>query len=317
MLLAPDVPRQLDDVLEEGADDLALHRLPTDPGEPVELAVHFLPGLGRKLERLELLPELLQVVALVALTQLALDGLELLAQEHFALPLAELLLDLRLDVLLGVEHADLPLDVHQDPAEPLLDAERLEQSLPLCRGDVDVPGDQVGEAARLVHSGQHLLDHLVRQARLLPELGRAGAGLSVQRHERRVLGIDRKHLLGLAHDGLEIALLLGVVDGDAALLAVEQQLHAGKTPLELPDLGDGADRVQHIGVDALDVLTLAHREDEALRGCERGLDRPKGRRSPGSDRGGDPGEQHHLAQRQHRQSQTFGHVETTPSRSPF
>ena len=126
-----------------------LHRLPADPGEPVELAVHFLPGLGRQVERLELLPQLLQIVPLVALAQLALDGLELLAEEHLPLPLAQLLLDLGLDVLLGIEHADLALHVHQHPAEPLLDAERLEQRLPLGRGDVDVarpPGRRTGRA---------------------------------------------------------------------------------------------------------------------------------------------------------------------------
>src|SRR6185437_13768171 len=96
MLLAADVPRQLDDVLQERADDLAFHRLPADPAEPAELAVDFLSGLGRQLERLDLLAKLLQVVALVALAQLALDRLELLPQEHLALPLPELLLDLGL-----------------------------------------------------------------------------------------------------------------------------------------------------------------------------------------------------------------------------
>ena len=122
VLLAAHVPRQLGDVLQERADDLALHGLAADPAQPAELAVHFLPGLGGQVERLELLAQLLQVVPLVALAQLALDGLELLAQEHLALPLAQLLLDLGLDVLLRIEHADLALHVHQHPAEPLLDA---------------------------------------------------------------------------------------------------------------------------------------------------------------------------------------------------
>ena len=133
VLLAPVVPGQLRDVLEERADDLGLHGLAADAGQPAELPVHFLARLGRQLERGELLLQLLQVVPLVVLAQLALDGLELLAQEHLPLPLAQLLLDLGLDVLLGVEHADLALDVHQHPAEPLLDAERLEQHLPLRR----------------------------------------------------------------------------------------------------------------------------------------------------------------------------------------
>jgi len=207
--------------------------------------------------------------------------------------------------------------VHQHAAEPLLDAQCLEQELALGWGDVDVSGHQVGEPARLVHAGEHLLHHLVRQAGLLAQLRCPGPGLAVQGDEGRILGVEREHLFRLTHDGLEIALFFGVVDGDAAVLAVEQQLHAGETPLKLPDLGDSADRVQHIGVDALDVLPLAHGEHEALRGRERRLDGPEGRRSPGADRGRDPGKQYHLAQREHRQSQSFGHVETTPSKSPF
>ena len=94
-----------------------------------------------------------------------------------------------------------------------------------------------------------------------------------------ILGIERQHLLGLAHDGLEIALLLGVVDGDAALLAVEQQLHAGQPALELPDPGDGADGVEHVGGHALDVLPLGHREDQPLGRRQRGLDGPQRRRA--------------------------------------
>ena len=134
----------------------------------------------------------LQVVALVVLAQLALDGLDLLAEEHLPLPLAQLFLDLRLDVFLRVQHADLALDVHQHPAEPLLDAQRLEQHLPLLGRDVDVAGDQVGEPARVVDPGQHLLDHLVGQAGLLAQLGGAGARLPVEGDEGRIFDVERQ-----------------------------------------------------------------------------------------------------------------------------
>ena len=95
--------------------------------EPAELAVDFLAALLGQLERGELLAQLLELVPLVVLAQLLPDRLELLAQEHLALPLAQLLLDLRLDVLLGLEHPDLALHVHQHAAQPLLDREGLEQ----------------------------------------------------------------------------------------------------------------------------------------------------------------------------------------------
>ena len=148
---------------------------------------------------------------LVILAQLPADLLELLAEEHLPLPLAQFLLDLRLDVLLGVEHTDLALHVHQHPAQPLLDRQRLEQDLALLGSDVEVAGDQVGEPAGFVDSGQHLLDHLFRQTGLLAQLGRAGAHLRYRAHERGIFRIQRKHLLRVADDGLEITVLVGDV----------------------------------------------------------------------------------------------------------
>ena len=313
VLRAAGVPRQLDDVLEERPDDLRLHGLASDPRQAAELAVHFLAHVGRELERGELLLQIAQVVPLVVLAQLALDGLELLAEEHLPLPLAQLLLHLRLDVFLGVQHADLPLDVHQHPAKALFDAQRLEQHLPLLRGDVDVAGHEVGELARLVDAGQHLLDHVVGQTGLLAQLGGAGACLAVQRHEGRVFGVEGCHLLGLAYDGLEEAVLVGVVDGDAAPLAVEQQLHAGQPALELAYAGNGPDGVQDLGGDAFDVLPLGDREDQPLGLAQGALDRAKRGGPAGADRRGDPGEQHDLTKRQDGQCQTFGHLPITPS----
>ena len=72
----------------------------------------------------------------------------------------------------------------------------------------------------LVDAGQHLLNDLLRQAGLLAQLGCPSPGLAVQGDEGGILRLERRHLLGLAHDGLEVAVLLGVVNGDAALLAV-------------------------------------------------------------------------------------------------
>ena len=116
------------DGLEVGADDLGLHRLAADPAEPAELAVDFRRASSGRSSASSLLAELLEVVRLVVLAQFLADGLELLAQEHLALALAQLFLDLRLDVLLRVEHADLALEVDQHAAEPLLDREGLEQA---------------------------------------------------------------------------------------------------------------------------------------------------------------------------------------------
>ena len=88
------------------------------------------------------------LLALVVVAELLLDRLHLLAQVHLALALAQLLLDLRLDLLLRLEHADLPLHVHEHAAQPLLDAQGLEQPLLLGHRQLDVAGDEVGEACR-------------------------------------------------------------------------------------------------------------------------------------------------------------------------
>ena len=86
-----------------------------------------------QLEGLELVSQLLEVFAAAVVAELILDGLELLAQEHLPLAVAELLLDLGLDVLLGVEDRDLALDVDQHGAQPLLHRQGLEQLLCLGR----------------------------------------------------------------------------------------------------------------------------------------------------------------------------------------
>src|SRR5438105_1955990 len=106
------------------------------PLEPRQLALHFLLGGVGELERREALAQLLDVTCLVPLAQLLPDRLHLLAQEQLPLALAQLLLNLRLDVLLSVEHADLTLHVHQHPAQPLLDLEGFEQRLALGRVDL-------------------------------------------------------------------------------------------------------------------------------------------------------------------------------------
>ena len=231
-------------------------RLAADALEPAELAIDFAAhGLGQ-VEGVELLAQFLQVAGLVVLAELLADGLELLAEEEFALPVAQLLLHPGLDVLLGIEQADLPLDVHQHLTEALLDGEGLEQDLALCRVDVDVAGHEVGELAGLVHAGQHLLHHLFGQAGLLAQFRGARARLAMECHEAGVLGVERRQLLGGDHDRGQVAVLLEVVQGDAAILALEQKLHTGQATLHLADPGDGPDGVEHIGVYGLDVLPL-------------------------------------------------------------
>ena len=129
LIVGAGVPGELGDPLEVGADDLGLHRFPPGPLQPSQLALDLDARLTGQLELVQLVAQLADLAALVVLTQLLLDGPHLLAEEHLALPFAELFLDLRLDLVLRRQHADLLLDVDQDPAQPFLDAQRLEQGL--------------------------------------------------------------------------------------------------------------------------------------------------------------------------------------------
>ena len=104
-------PGEVGHGLQEGPDDLRLGRLAVDPLQPPELALHLLAGLLREVQLLEALPQLLDLLALGVLAELLLDGLHLLPQEDLALPLPQLLLHLAADLLLGLQDADLALEV--------------------------------------------------------------------------------------------------------------------------------------------------------------------------------------------------------------
>ena len=202
VILAPGAPGKFRHIFEEGADDLRLHRLARDARDSAQLAIDFLAGSLRKRQFGQGTSQLFELVGLVVFTQLLLDGLELLPQDHLPLTLAQFFLDLRLDVFLGLEHGDVMLNVHQHATQPLLHRQSLQQHLTLGRLDVDVPRDEIGKLARLRHAGQHLLHHLVRKTRLVAQLGGALPRFPVQRYERRVLGVQGRHLLGFAHDRL-------------------------------------------------------------------------------------------------------------------
>ena len=94
----------------------------------------------------------------------------------------------------------------------------------------------------------------------------------MQRHKRRIIRPDGKHFLRFADDGLEVAIPLAVMNGDAALLAVEQELHAGQPALKLADPGDGANGVECFRGHALHVLPLGDGEDQTVGRGQRRFD---------------------------------------------
>ena len=302
-------PRQLGDRLEIGADHLGLHGLAAHAPQPPELAVDLLADLRRQVEGVELLAQLVDVARAVPLAELLLDRLELLAQEHLALAVAQLFLDLGLDVLLGLQHVELALDVDQDAPHALLDREGLEQHLALLLAEIGVAGHEVGEPARLLDPFEHLLDDLFGQAGLGAQLRRPLPQFPEERDEGRILGIQRLHLLRLAHGGLQMAVLLDDLHRDAAILAVEEELHARETPLELADTGHRADGVEHLGGDLLNVLALRHREHQPLGRVQGGLNGLEGGGLAGVDRRRDIRQEDEIPQRQDGKRHSFSHLD--------
>jgi len=122
------------------------------------------PRLGRQLKPGELLAQLLDLARLVVLPELLLDRLHLFAEEHLPLPLAQLFLNLRLDLVLGLKHADLTLNVDQHAPEPVLDPQGLQKRLLFDQRQFDITRDEVRERPR-----RGLLRRT--EGRLLPQRG--------------------------------------------------------------------------------------------------------------------------------------------------
>ncbi len=154
---------------------------------------------------------------------------------------------LRLDVLLGVEDADLPLHVHQHAPHPLLDRQRLEQRLPVGGVDLEVAGDQICQRTGLGQVGQHLRHDAFGKTRLLPQLRGPRAQLAVERDKSWVLGIDRHHVVRRLDDRFQIPPELAEAHRDTSARALEQQLYRARTGLQLADTRDGPDRVEILG----------------------------------------------------------------------
>ena len=234
------------------------------------------------------------------------DRLHLLAEEHLALPLPELLLHLRLDLLLGFQEGDLPLHMHEDLPETVLDRERLQEPLLLGDGELDVAGDEIGEAPRLGDGVEHLMHDLLGEAAPLAELRGTLADLLMERDEGGVLLLDGGELLDGDDDRREVALGGVVLERGGALLPLEEELHPAQAPLHLPDAGDHAHRVEDVGVGLLGVVALGDGEDETV-ALEGGFDGTQGPRPTRRDGGGEAGEDHGAPEREDREGLARAH----------
>ena len=150
LIVGRDVPGQADQPVDVGPDDADLGRGGRDPAHPVDFLDRPRLDLLGHAGRFDLLAQLVDLGLLgVVLAQLALDRLELLAQDVLALGLVHLGLDLGLDPTLELEDLDLAGEEVADELEALGDVDRLEQLLALLGGHVRAVGDHVGQQARL------------------------------------------------------------------------------------------------------------------------------------------------------------------------
>jgi hypothetical protein len=299
-------PRKLRDPLQVGANHLGFHGLATGALKAAQLALDLDPGLFGEVQLGQLLAQLLDFAGLVVVAELFLDRLHLLAQEHLALPLAQFLLDLRLDLLLRLEHADLPLHVNEHAPQPLLDTQRLEQALFLGHGEFDVAGNEVGKPSRLLDRIEDLVHHLFRQSSLFAEFGRALTSLLVECFERRVRLAYRRHFLGRHNHGAQETVTLGVLKRRRALLSLKQELHSTEAALDLPDAGDNAHRVEDFRRRFVGVVPLGDGENEPI-ALQRRFNGAQGTRPSRRNRGGEAGENHGPPKREHRKRLSLCH----------
>ena len=180
------VPRQRGDPLEVGPDDAVLGgglgQLLQARQLPVDLRPH---GLG-EVDLGELPAQLVHLgLGGVALAELLLDRLELLAQHVLALGAVELGLDLRLDARADVHHLELAREDLRQPPQPPRHVALGQQRLLLLRLDPQGAGDQVGERRRVLQVGHRQLE-LLRQVR--DRLDDVREGLLHVAHQGRQLG---------------------------------------------------------------------------------------------------------------------------------
>ena len=300
VVLGGGVPGQRHDPLQVGAHDAVLGHRRLEPLQAAQLALDLLGDLLGEAQRLELLAQLLGLgLGLVALPQLVLDRLELLAQEVVALALLQLGLDLGLD--LGVERHHLELagkDLRQ-AAQALGHVELLEQRLLLVGGQAHGAGDEVAEHHRVVDVGDHDLQLLGQVGHLADDaregaLDVAGQGLELGALAHSVARmLDLGDEVGLGGHPLLHAHARAALDEDAQR-PVGQAHHPRDRPQH-------ADRVQLVGAGRLDLRVATGDQHDRPVAAQNVVDELEAARLADVERNDQIGERHRVAQREHAQ----------------
>jgi hypothetical protein len=240
-------------------------------GEPVQLPHRLLLGVLRHARGVDLLLELAELPLLVvAVPELLLDGLHLLAEVVLALVLLELGLDLALDLVADLEHLEVLGEDPVDPLEPGADVDDLEKLLLLGRVQgAEAARDEVGQTARVLDVGGQRLQLVGQRRGELDDLLEQAERALGQRLDLDLL-VGRNRLVNELDAREKERLVLADAAQAEALHALDDQAQGAVRELEhLVDVRERADamqialhRIVHGRVplrDDADDLPLAHR----------------------------------------------------------
>ena len=201
----------------------------------------------------------------VALAELVLDRLQLLAEEELALALLHLLLDLRLDLRAELEHLELAVQDRRDLAQPRFDVRELEQALLLVGLQAQRRGDEIAERARIVDVRRCDLQLFGEVGNEADDAGEEVLDVARERFDLRGLGHLVRQLDELA-DEIRIGLHLAVELAAFEALDEDAQRPVGNLDHLVDDCG-GADLVEVVpaGLVGLGVLHGDEREQAVAR----------------------------------------------------
>src|SRR4030095_12998657 len=223
------IPRDRQQPIEVVAHDGAFRRHRRYQPKLLELVGRLLACFLRELGLLDLVLDLVELVATFLVAQLLLDRLHLLVEKILALGLLYLPLDAGVDAFLDLQYGDFTLHQAEHLLQSLVDCRGLKDRLPVGNLDGQVRGDRVGELGivlDLLDDADYLGRHLLVELHVALELGggRAREGLRFDALTHRVTERDRL--------GLVILAAIGVLDYFRALSALDQYLDGAVGELE-------------------------------------------------------------------------------------
>ena len=256
------VPRQLEAGVEIGVLQRALRGAHGLLHHARELLHELFTDVGREMQRLELLAVVLEFLkAVVVFAELALDDLQLLAEEKLLLRLVHLLVRALVEVLFDGHDGDLAREEAVEQTDAREGFELFEQGLLFLGLHVDVLGDKIGDVAGIVRVrdlrqqfGRQRAEEVnvfVKQGRALPDEGFRARGGKFR------FALDRQN-------GGDVVVFLGVkAQHPCALLAFDEYTRA-ICPRDAEQLLDAAKRADlvEIALGGNFLRNVALRDDE-------------------------------------------------------